>query len=253
MPRNLLDIFKYYKQKIKPQDLIKLSKSEMVGENLINLYFKILEKINFVLLQVTNFLKTETPGGPEEDMIKADKVMYCSSNFIRKLRDCKIGSLDATLNETNMQGGEYNEMIKDIANHDTILIPFFPDQASDNPQPTMLVSLSPANWRTDLFEKDGRLSSHSEATVQTIAATISMEVVNIFKSIGALTNRKFNETMIDGGLNSVCVSSDEDYMIAMVYIADCLTFKRNVDLELFNVERERKKMCDTLLCILDFN
>ena len=27
----------------------------------------------------------------------------------------------------------------------------------------------------------------------------------------------------------------------MVYIADCYTFKRNVDLECFNLDRERKK------------
>jgi hypothetical protein len=58
--------------------------------------------------------------------------------------------------------------------------------------------------------------------------------------------------MVDGGLNSVCVTCDEDYMIAMVYIADCLTFKRNIDLECFNVARERDKMVDTLLTILDF-
>jgi len=38
----------------------------------------------------------------------------------------------------------------------------------------------------------------------------------------------------------------------MVYIADCYTFKRNVDLECFNLDRERNKMVDTLLALLDF-
>jgi len=46
----LLDIFNFFKQKIKAEDLVKLSKGEEVSENLINLYFKIMEKINFVLL-----------------------------------------------------------------------------------------------------------------------------------------------------------------------------------------------------------
>lgn len=94
-PRNLLDIFNYFKQKVKSEDLIKLSKGEEVGENLINLYFKILEKINFVLLQVQNYLKTETPGGPNDSQA-TDKVRYCGSNFIRKLRDCQKKSLDNT-------------------------------------------------------------------------------------------------------------------------------------------------------------
>lgn len=58
--------------------------------------------------------------------------------------------------------------------------------------------------------------------------------------------------MVDGGLNSVCVTCDEDYLIAMVYIADCLTFKRGIDLECLDVQKERRKMLDTLLSIADF-
>ena len=63
-PRQLRDIFNYYKKAVKPEDLVKLSKGEEVSENLINLYFKVLEKINFVLIQVQGFLKNETPGRP---------------------------------------------------------------------------------------------------------------------------------------------------------------------------------------------
>jgi len=48
--KKLQEIFTYYKQAIRAEDLVKLMKGEAVNENLINLYFKILEKINFVLL-----------------------------------------------------------------------------------------------------------------------------------------------------------------------------------------------------------
>lgn len=87
-PRQMRDIFNYFKKAIKPDDLVKLSKGEEVGENLINLYFKILEKINFVLLQVQSFLKTnETPGRPSESLTQqTDKVMYCNSKFVQKFR-----------------------------------------------------------------------------------------------------------------------------------------------------------------------
>jgi len=76
-------------------------------------------------------------------------------------------------------------------------------------------------------------------------------VVNIFTAVAAKDGVEFNDGMVDGGLNAVCVTCEEDYMIAMVYIADCHTFKRNVDLETFNLERERNKMIDTLLAMLD--
>ena len=114
------------------------------------------------------------------------------------------------------------------------------------------MTLTPSKWRADLFQSEARATEVSSDTGNPIVVTISQEVINIFSAIASLTGREFNETMIDGGLNSVCVTCDEDYMIAMVYIADCLTFKRNIDLETFNVNRERNKMVDTFLTILDF-
>lgn len=57
---------------------------------MINLYFKILEKINFVLQKVQEFFKTQgqTPGGRGtiSEAVTAEKVLYCNSNFVRKLR-----------------------------------------------------------------------------------------------------------------------------------------------------------------------
>ena len=50
----------------------------------------------------------------------------------------------------------------------------------------------------------------------------------------------------------MCVQCEEDYMIAMAYIADCFTFNRAIDLETFNVTRERNKMIDLLLALLRF-
>ena len=60
---------------------------------------------------------------------------------------------------------------------------------------------------------------------------ISDEVVNIFENAAKFNNNEFQEDDVDGGIQSVCVSCEEDYMIAMAYIADCFTFNRNIDLE----------------------
>jgi len=38
----------------------------------------------------------------------------------------------------------------------------------------------------------------------------------------------------------------------MMYIAECFTFNRAVDLETFNIERERNKVVDVLLTLLRF-
>ena len=81
---------------------------------------------------------------------------------------------------------------------------------------------------------------------------ISDEVVNIFENAARCNGDDFQEDDVDGGIQSVCVACEEDYMIAMAYIADCCTFSRNIDLETFNVNRERNKMIDLFLALLKF-
>ena len=79
---------------------------------------------------------------------------------------------------------------------------------------------------------------------------ISEEVLSILDIAARLNGRTFNDADIDGGVESVCVSCEEDYLVAMAYIAECNTFRRNIDLEAFNLKRERGKMVDILLQIL---
>jgi hypothetical protein len=60
----------------------------------------------------------------------------------------------------------------------------------------------------------------------------------------------FDVDNIDGGIESVCVQCEEDYLIAMAYIGECFTFKRAIDLQTFNLDRERNKIVDLLLSLL---
>jgi hypothetical protein len=103
-----------------------------------------------------------------------------------------------------------------------------------------------------LFQSEARATETSNGS-NGLIEKISTEVINIFGAVASATDQEFNEQMVDGGLNSVCVTCDEDFMIAIIYIADCLTFKRNIDLECFNVAREREKMVDTLMSLLEFD
>ena len=64
--------------------------------------------------------------------------------------------------------------------------------------------------------------------------------------------KKFDETQVDGGVQPVCVNCEEDYLVTMAFIAEQYTFKRAIDLETLNIERERNQMVDLLLQLLNF-
>ena len=81
---------------------------------------------------------------------------------------------------------------------------------------------------------------------------ISEEVMRIFTNCAKFFGEEFDIEMVDGGTCEVCVTSDEDYMVAMAYVADCHTYKREVNLEKFDVQRERNKMVDAYLSLLNF-
>jgi len=81
---------------------------------------------------------------------------------------------------------------------------------------------------------------------------ISEEVMKIFTNCSKFFSEPFDGSMVDGGTCEVCVSCEEDYMVAMAYVADCHTYKREVNLDNTDWNRERNKMVDLYLRLLNF-
>ena len=76
--------------------------------------------------------------------------------------------------------------------------------------------------------------------------------MKIFTNIALYQGEEFDVEQIDGGTSEVAVTCEEDYMVAMAYVADCHTFDREINLELFDVDQERDKMVDLFLRMLSF-
>ncbi len=68
-----------------------------------------------------------------------------------------------------------------------------------------------------------------------------------------LAQVEFSEDKVDGGVELVDVTNEEDMIIAVCHIAECLAFNKAINLEEFRVSNERLKITDTLLSLLDFN
>ena len=81
---------------------------------------------------------------------------------------------------------------------------------------------------------------------------ISEEVMKIFTNCAKFHGEEFDIDNVDGGTSEIAVDCDEDYLVGMAYVADCHTFVREVNLEKFDLERERAKMVDLFLQVLKF-
>ena len=82
------------------------------------------------------------------------------------------------------------------------------------------------------------------------ADLLSEEIIKIFTNRALHFGEQFDIDMVDGGTSEVCVVCDEDYMVAMAYVADCHTFQREVNLEKFDIVKERNKMVDLYMRLL---
>lgn len=128
----------------------------------------------------------------------------------------------------------------------------------------MIVAIQTKEMKIDLFDKGTRESILSDAgeskskcsqSLSFLDQAISEEILNLLENAAKLTTKKgvlFNEDQVDGGVETVSVECEEDYLIAMMYIAECFTFNRTVDLETFDPSRERNKIVDVLLTLLKF-
>lgn len=85
MPITIREVFKYLQNTITKGDLQALIEGETSEESLINVYFKILEKINLVLLKANDFIKTQQIQDSIPQLIRTQKVLYANTNFLRDL------------------------------------------------------------------------------------------------------------------------------------------------------------------------
>lgn len=77
-------------------------------------------------------------------------------------------------------------------------------------------------------------------------------VLHMLDLASGIIDIEFNEDQIDGGVEGVCVGNEEDMMVAMCYVAECLTFNKPIDMEMFNVTQERMRITDAFLSLLAF-
>lgn len=64
-PTHMKEVFKYLQNTISANDIVALQEGITSEESLINVYFKILEKINLVLMKANEFLKISNHATPE--------------------------------------------------------------------------------------------------------------------------------------------------------------------------------------------
>lgn len=64
---------------------------------------------------------------------------------------------------------------------------------------------------------------------------ISDMVLHMMDLASQLIEVEFSEEQIDGAVEGICASRDEDMLVAMCHIAECLTISKQIDMETFNV------------------
>ena len=81
---------------------------------------------------------------------------------------------------------------------------------------------------------------------------ISDSILSMMELASKIINIEFNEDLIDGGVEGICVSREEDMIVSMCHIAECLTFNSGIDTEVFTPSKERQKILYNLLSLLNF-
>ena len=61
----------------------------------------------------------------------------------------------------------------------------------------------------------------------------------------------FDKELVDGGLNTIKLESEKDFLVAMLYIADCFTHGRAPDIEGIKTDKQRQRIADILLQVAD--
>jgi hypothetical protein len=141
------------------EDLIQLKSGGVISENIVNLYFKILEQVNQLLIQIQNLIKTETPTARLSTTMNdcgVENVYYAHSNWVRRMRTQMNQSYNL---DSSRVVEDFDFSIKSLKNFDAILIPIFPEKLSrddwTSKKPVALLALQPnKGWMADIFMRN---------------------------------------------------------------------------------------------------
>lgn len=106
---HLREIFELFRNTLKAEDIKSLQEGTLFSEAFINLVFKIFEKMNLVLLAALNFQQSTPANDRISEVTQVDKVLYCTGNFMRKLR----------------KGNSMSTEVSKLFDYDVVLVPFF--------------------------------------------------------------------------------------------------------------------------------
>ena len=62
----------------------------------------------------------------------------------------------------------------------------------------------------------------------------------------------FNENEVDGSVEVVNAQSDEDMIVAVCHIAECITFGKQIDVENIDLKLERQRILSNFISLLHF-
>lgn len=77
-------------------------------------------------------------------------------------------------------------------------------------------------------------------------------VLHIMDLASKIKDKNFSDDQIDGGTEEVSVYNEEDMIVAVCYIAECITFNKPIKLDVLNIEEQRMKILDVFLSLLNF-
>ncbi|CDW73763.1 UNKNOWN [Stylonychia lemnae] len=225
-PYQIRELYEYFKMSITKQDLIDFAQKKLYKDNIINVYLRVLEKINLVKQSAFNYNKAKTKKSPEE--IQGEnpkKILYYTTTFTKKLN--KDAYLEECLNQLQYFG-----------KYDYVMVPFFIDEVND--KRCLIVQINNNMQQVDLYDKERETDNHD----------ISDTVLHMMELAAKLQDQSFHDDKIDGSVEGVPVDNDEDMIVACCHIAEQMTLNYQIEMQDLDVDRERTKILYSLIKLL---
>lgn len=128
-------------------------------------------------------------------------------------------------------------MLQNYYKYDIAVLPFYMNTKVEKKALVVVVRI--ADQLVDLFDRERATDSNYFLPKLYIDYQISDSVLHMMNIAADMHGHPFSEDDIDGAVEGVCADNDEDMLVATCYIAECLTFEKQIDLEQLNLQKER--------------
>ncbi|CDW80833.1 UNKNOWN [Stylonychia lemnae] len=235
-------LIEYLKLKVSVQDVKDVDFGCYFGEDIYQVYLKMLEIFNLIAQDLHS-----TSAQSNQYGLRKTQVSQMQQNVQPPPKNMTFLGINEIMENQQEMAGKRLKKFKGFFEKNSVLAPVFFN--SEDRKQAVLVHINPITLTAELYYKPNLQHDNSKLKIFSIIkiGDISEQVLNMLDQVGNVNGIRFDDDEVEGKIHEVEADTEEDMLVFACYIAECLTLRKEIDIQSKGVTYLRNRIVDSII------